>query len=845
MTWPLVARLGTQIPAGAGGDVWVHEWTFWWIERAIALGQNPFFTDLLFFPHGVSLTTHNIAWFNIGLWFPLQAVFGNHIAYSLTYPIIFTLNGLSLYLLARHWLASSHSTRGSGSVSHEQTGVFGAAFIAGLIYAFWPYLTSQSGHPNMLTVGWLPLALLYLMRIVEGGNWRDVPLAGLFIALQGIARWQLLIVGAMVMGIYVLYGLLASHRVRTWGSLGRTLAQLALSGVIALVLIAPLGGPVIAAQLTRTDPSAVLIDDGTFGVDLLAMVVPNANLGLWTGLVERLPQRLQFRHDQVDFMGYTALALAVVGAVRQRRRALVWVLIALALTGLALGSQLTVAHRTYEQISTPYAWAQNISLVRVVRAPHRFYAFAALPLGLLAAKGVLALQSGRVPGPLIAGVAAVLILGEYWVLPYRMTTLETPAWYAQLAAEPGNFGILSLPMSPRLADKYYMHYQITHGKALVEGHVSRPPQEAFAFLESREFLERLYTANELDPALGNVTHQLRPLADANVRYIVLHKALSNPEQLAAWRVWLAYAPRHEDEDVIVYSTTPQLGTDFEVAQPLTPDLGLVFAGVENAQLRQTEPLRLRAAWASTDTPARDWVACIRLLNGDGETAQKSCADVGSNLAVPYPTSQWGAGELMHEWYDFRLDPFLPPGDYAVMLSLVDSAEREMPEATVVAGAVQIAPLPRRFDPPQPAHPTTVGLGETVRLLGFDLNQAADQLQTTLYWQARTRTEKSYKVFVHLVNPTDGAVVAQWDGIPGQWSYPTIWWEAGEVVADAVTVPLTDVAPGDYRLLVGMYDEATGDRLPVAKLAAGEASGLAAEDGADDAIEIATIEHGQE
>jgi hypothetical protein len=61
MTWPLAARLTTHVPVGVGGDAWVHQWTFWWLKRCVTQGLNPFYTDLLFSPDGVSLTAHNIA----------------------------------------------------------------------------------------------------------------------------------------------------------------------------------------------------------------------------------------------------------------------------------------------------------------------------------------------------------------------------------------------------------------------------------------------------------------------------------------------------------------------------------------------------------------------------------------------------------------------------------------------------------------------------------------------------------------------------------------------------------------------------------------------------------------
>ncbi|UCC65252.1 MAG: glycosyltransferase family 39 protein, partial [Anaerolineae bacterium] len=203
MTWPLAAQLGTLLPAGAGGDVWTHQWTFWWVKKAIAEGHNPFYTDLIFYPNGVSLTSHNIAWLNIAAWLPLQAIVGSNAAYSLIFIGIFALNGLAMYLLAREWTGSSV-----------------AAFIGGLVYGFWPYTLSQSGHPNMIVVCWVPLALLYLRRTLDKGRWQDAVLVGVFVALTGVARWQLLVMGGVVIGLYVVYRCLTEEASRRWRTLG-------------------------------------------------------------------------------------------------------------------------------------------------------------------------------------------------------------------------------------------------------------------------------------------------------------------------------------------------------------------------------------------------------------------------------------------------------------------------------------------------------------------------------------------------------------------------------------------------------------------------------------------------
>jgi hypothetical protein len=68
--------------------------------------------------------------------------------------------------------------------------------------------------------------------------------------------------------------------------------------------------------------------------------------------------------------------------------------------------------------------------------------------------------------------------------------------------------------------------------------------------------------------------------------------------------------------------------------------------------------------------------------------------------------------------------------------------------------------------------------------------------------------------VHLIDLATGAIVAQDDAVPRRWTYYTTWWERGEVVEDVIPLALDGVSPGEYGLLVGLYDPKTGERLPV-------------------------------
>jgi hypothetical protein len=71
------------------------------------------------------------------------------------------------------------------------------------------------------------------------------------------------------------------------------------------------------------------------------------------------------------------------------------------------------------------------------------------------------------------------------------------------------------------------------------------------------------------------------------------------------------------------------------------------------------------------------------------------------------------------------------------------------------------------------------------------------------------------VFVHVVDAQDG-IRGQRDSMPVDGQRPTSGWVSGEIVVDGYRIEIRDgEARGDaYRLAIGLYDPATGERLPV-------------------------------
>lgn len=104
-----------------------------------------------------------------------------------------------------------------------------------------------------------------------------------------------------------------------------------------------------------------------------------------------------------------------------------------------------------------------------------------------------------------------------------------------------------------------------------------------------------------------------------------------------------------------------------------------------------------------------------------------------------------------------------------------------------------------------------------RLAGYGLTQQTEQggeIVLALQWESLQAVDTDYQVFVHLLNEA-GEKIMQRDGQPVQWLRPTSVWQPGDQIIDryGFLVP-ADLPPGNYTIIVGLYDPVTGQRLPV-------------------------------
>ncbi|MBI4772365.1 MAG: hypothetical protein HY784_18550, partial [Chloroflexi bacterium] len=260
-----------------------------------------------------------------------------------------------------------------------------------------------------------------------------------------------------------------------------------------------------------------------------------------------------------------------------------------------------------------------------------------------------------------------------------------------------------------------------------------------------------------------------------------------------------------------------------LASPLRPDLTprsfpapeLGLEGVDlPASVEQGQTLAVSARWLAYETPGANYLARWT-LRGPTEYI------VDAELAPASPPRSWPAGSFILGRARLPVPPELPPGAYAVGLQLLSGPAGNPVGAEEMVGETRVTGRAREFSPParSAAVPIEATFGGQIKLWGYDLKRDGDRLSLTVYWGALARPQKDYKFFLHLIGP-DEVPVAQVDGMPRGYSYPTSGWVAGEVVSDTLALDLSRAPPGKYRLALGWYDPED----PAARLEAVDAQG---------------------
>ncbi len=195
LTYPLVLDLdhGVRDP----GDPLLNSWILASNVRKIAsLDWRGFFDANIFYPYQRTLAYSELLFTQSLFAFPVLRISGNPIlAYNIVFLLAFITSGFGMYLLA--WSLTKNTAAG---------------VVAGIIYAFSPFMFAHLSHLQILTAGGIPLAFLFLSRFFSSNSYRDLFLFTLFYILQVLANGYYALYLTLFAGMFLIYRGIAQRK---------------------------------------------------------------------------------------------------------------------------------------------------------------------------------------------------------------------------------------------------------------------------------------------------------------------------------------------------------------------------------------------------------------------------------------------------------------------------------------------------------------------------------------------------------------------------------------------------------------------------------------------------------
>jgi hypothetical protein len=528
MTWPWALRLRDAIPDP--GDPYVHAYFLWWDYHQTFHDPLHLFEATMFYPYHQTLAFSENDYGIALLFFPFFAL---------------GLRPLTVYILATLF-GFAFTAYGAFRLARTLDLSNGAAWVAGIVFAFVPYRFNQLSHLPIIFTGWVPLLLEALVLFMRERSWRRAGWLGLAFLMNALTCLTWFVLTAIPLALSALF-LMA--RYRAWREKAFWLRGVIATGAALLVLfpfLLPYYRVSQAHGFIRS--GAEVAEYSARFINWLAVEERNK---LWRGL-----GGAAIRNEMVLFPGLLPLLLTLA-ALFQTPAVAVRPVLAHARIFRALGEinwtgMFRRAGRA-EAFALGFIWTgigflgsfglnsffhralyEYIPLFRSMRVAARWSMMAYLGLALLSGLGAQSLAGlvlrhwSNLRTCVTYALIIILLLCEQRVAPLRLMRGEADPDQLTLRLKETSMkgGLVELPAGPKRT--LYMARAADHGHPLVTAINSFVPpieQEIESLTNSRPVPDRLLELCESIP----------------VSYLTIHNASLNPESRAALESFLARA----------------------------------------------------------------------------------------------------------------------------------------------------------------------------------------------------------------------------------------------------------------------------------------------------------------
>lgn len=455
-TWPLLSYFSDFIIGQhdfTDGPMFL--WNYWVAKNSLLHLQNPFFTNLVYFPDNVNLALVTYTFTNGLISIPLQFFLNLVQTINVITLLSITFSAVGMYFLV-YYLTKNRI----------------AGLVPGIVFGFSPYVFSHlmAGHYNLSMLYLVPFTVLFFIKSLREDKYINLILFTSLLIMQSYLDLQVLLYVAII-----LFVVLIEHSVSFRAGIFKKrkiffLLLFALS--YALIFIYPylhlisLFGNKGAIDTTFNNGDLKVM----FGLNPLNPLFNNSNYKLVTDL-------LGGYRENVISLGYSVLGMATLSLVLFRRywqeKLCYLILVAVGII-LALGPYLQYAGRVAYSVKLPFFYLQNLPLFNFGLVPPRFIIISLFALsvlvGFLFAHVFEFLNNKKMLYlfyPILL-IGALLVAGEFYSGELKTHRLPQPEALEYIKEDQGEFTVL--PVHPTVFDEYY---QTIHGKKIISGYLGR------------------------------------------------------------------------------------------------------------------------------------------------------------------------------------------------------------------------------------------------------------------------------------------------------------------------------------------------------------------------------------
>jgi hypothetical protein len=490
-------------------DFYHFHWNFWWIRHASSNGLDVYTSDYVMAPFGSNLALHTLSAFWYPIWAMVEPHFGTVVGMTAVFIVALTLNGFTLYVLARHEGVSS-----------------GLALLAGLIWQLSPliFATLRWTTINLLGWFWLPLIILVWEHVRASiGKPRQRLFWG---AMLGTSVWAMVLTDLQhpLFSVFLLvpYGIWSLVQCESHKERVMQLMLVSMAMVIAIFLLWAWGPLTHLVNYDRTGLSATPAERAPSLAFPEAYISHSAN-GLSIGSIA-MPL----------FLLATAGMIARKyprGRFSLRGKALFWLALVPVPLILSAGHQIRIGEW---QIPMPYVWLHEL-LGGIFRYPERFSMVFLIPMfifSMLVLTRYMRLLKLQVRIGLVACLVAIVFADLRVMQSVPLQAIPTDyAVYDVMGSETQSYIIVDVPSGGASGEGIVgesqwlipQFYALEHGKRVVNGHISRVNTWHYMYMRDSDPMMSWLGQRRLLEAETVETQLRERIWEWQIGYIVIHR----------------------------------------------------------------------------------------------------------------------------------------------------------------------------------------------------------------------------------------------------------------------------------------------------------------------------------